>query len=108
MMSPRLFENNELPVNQTEDFKTLSKKEQAILMGWIRTRLTPRKSYNRKHSSYGLKHLFEEDNFYVTNGAFKGAMFASGYVPEFAQDTNWVFAISETSPAFKEVRHGCF
>ena len=108
MMSPRIFDHNELPVNQPEEFKKLSQREQAILTAWIRTRLTPRKTINHKHSSYGLKHFFEEDNFYVTNGAFKGAMLQCGFLPEFAQDTNWNFAISETSPAFKEVRYGCF
>jgi hypothetical protein len=95
-----------LPINQPEEFKTLLIKEQIVLVNWVRTHLTPRKTINKRYSSYGLKHYFEEDKqhggFYVTNGTFKGAMLFCGYVPDFWNDTNWCFGISNRSKAFME------
>ena len=64
------------------EFKKLSAQECESLLNWIRARLVVAKTVYRT-SSYGLKHQFEEapDGFYVTNGAFKGAMIAAGFRP---------------------------
>lgn len=95
-----------LPINQPEEFKTLLIKEQIVLVDWVKTHLTPRKTINKRHSSYGLKHYFEDDKqhggFYVTNGAFKGAMLVCDYVPDIWNDINWCFRISNRSKAFTE------
>ncbi len=96
-----------LHIDQPEEFKALSIKEQIVLVNWVRTHLTPRKTINKSYSSYGLKHYFEKDKqhggFYVTNGTFKGAMLFCDYVPDSWNDTNWCFGISNRSEVFMEI-----
>lgn len=47
---------------------------------WIKERCWPRKTWNPDWSSYGLKHIMEEENgLYVTNGAFIQAAINLGY-----------------------------
>jgi hypothetical protein len=46
---------------------------------WIDAHLVSRKTINPHHSSYGLKHLAEEDIGYITNGVFITAIIACGY-----------------------------
>nr|WP_202596019.1 hypothetical protein [Staphylococcus epidermidis] len=65
------------------------------------------KSFNMRHSSYGLKHVFEteyrkklEDTFegsYITNGQFKGAMLKAGFDVKDKTQLNWHFNLSERS-----------
>lgn len=38
-----------------------------------------RKTINRKHSSYGLKHIIEDDLFYMCNGEFILSAIIAGY-----------------------------
>jgi len=69
-------------LNDPLDFLNLPETDREALLGWIKRAIAPRKSVNRRYSSYGLKHLYEEaTGNYVTNGQFKGAMITSGYVP---------------------------
>ena len=47
-----------------------------------------------RHTSYWLKHEFERDGFYITNGQFKGTkgtMSVCGYRPIAAYEQNWTF-----------------
>lgn len=49
---------------------------------WLRTYAQPRKTFNRRSSSYGLKHDVERDSdghLYVSNGAFLKAALLEGY-----------------------------
>jgi hypothetical protein len=46
---------------------------------WIDAHLVSRQTFNPRHSSYGLKHMAEEDIGYITNGQFIAAMMACGY-----------------------------
>lgn len=82
----------------------LSKEEHAILYDWITFNLIPIKSFNNKKTSYGLKHIFENDDcgFYVTNDDFKSVMVEYGFKVQNPNSVNWVFNISSRSPAFKK------
>lgn len=74
------------------DYTTLSDLEQTALQAWIRLAIRPARRYHRS-TSYGLKHHFEKVGFYITNGAFKGAMQAAGYAPRTPTARNWEFKI---------------
>ena len=72
------------------------------LLNWIRENIRPRKTPNKMHTSYGLKHIFEESErgFYVTNNQFKDAMLTAGFAPVDPNRKNWWYCISEKSPCF--------
>ncbi len=77
------------------EYAKLSRVEQAALLSWIAEHISPRKTPN-KRTSYGIKHAFEASvgGFYISNGAFKGAMLAAGYEPVYPEERNWRFRIS--------------
>lgn len=95
---------NELPNNRPEDFELLTSQEKEQLVNWIRTNLVPTQTFNPKHTSYGLKHYFENSpgGFYISNGAFKGAMLACGFKVKDTSQLNWIFNVSEKS--IKQIR----
>lgn len=78
------------------NYLPIEKQEQLIL--WC-SNFKPIKSFNQKHSSYGLKHLFEqsEHGFYITNGQLKAALIMTGFKIENIDLLNWHFNISENS-----------
>lgn len=90
-----------LTINQPDEFYKLSTNEQTTLRSWVKTHITPRKTINRRYTSYGLKHDFEDDKehggFYVSNGAFKGAMRVCGFEADNENETNWNYCISDKS-----------
>ena len=64
-------------------------REIAEAEDWIRERCWPRKTWNPLASSYGLKHIMEEETgIYVTNGAFIQAAINSGYKIELIHEPN--------------------
>jgi hypothetical protein len=64
------------------------------------------KTINRRHSSYGLKHLAEPEIGYVTNGAFIAAAVHCGFSFETYPDSpNVCFGISEKSIKAKQRAH---
>lgn len=63
---------------------------------WIGQNLHPIKSINRARSSYGMKHIAEEEIGYITNGVFIAAMLAHGYEMD-AWEPNPSFNVSERS-----------
>lgn len=79
----------------------LTKSEHDILYDWITFNLIPIKSFNDVKTSYGLKHIFERDDcgFYVENDDFKSVMVEHGFKVKNPTDINWVFNISQKSPA---------
>lgn len=82
-----------------ERFYELPQARKEFLLNWIDDNLNPIQSFNDKHTSYGLKHLIR--NEYFTNGEFKGAMLESGYKVKDKAAQNWIFNISEKSPALQ-------
>lgn len=79
-------------------FLDLEEYQQLALYRWCRS-LEKVQKINKRHSSYGLKHIFAKDNkgFYIYNGAFKGAMVAAGFKVSDETELNWQFNISEKS-----------
>ena len=62
------------------------------------------KSYNRRHTSYGFKHVAERIlGFYVSNSDMKRAMIDAGFKadPMSLYDINWSFNVAESSPIIK-------
>lgn len=81
-----------------EWWNKLSKEEQNKIREWVRTELKPIKSLNKKHSSYGLKHMCEKMvGFYVSNDMMKKALILEGYECGDTYGFNWHFNISEKS-----------
>lgn len=81
----------------------LTKDEHEKLIRWIETNLIPRTTFNDAKTSYGLKHIFEfsEGGFYVDNETFKQAMLECGFKVRNPSKENWIFNISQNSPALK-------
>ena len=82
----------------------LSQQEHSILTAWIKSNFFPIQSFNTRKTSYGLKHIFEksEQGFYVENDDFKSAMVECGFRVKDKNALNWVFNISQKSPALKQ------
>lgn len=79
----------------------LPEKDQATVLDWIKRELTPAKRTLKDHTSYGIKHILQHDTgIYLTNNAFKDAMFTAGYLPAEPREINWSYKISKYSPAF--------
>lgn len=92
--------------NRPIAFLDLAVDEQRRLVEYCTQSFIHRVSPNHNWSSYGLKHLFEDEEpggFYVYNGQFKGAMLIAGFIPEAADELNWIYCISQRSPAL--VKH---
>ena len=61
---------------------------------WIRQNIRKSDKCLEEHTSYGLKHLLENDTkVYLTNNQFKHAMMLAGYEPENPDELNWVYKI---------------
>lgn len=69
----------------------MTKQEEKILLDWI-SNFKPIKTFNLKHTSYELKHIFErtEQGFYITNDEFKDAMLKAGFKVKDKSAVNWV------------------
>ena len=88
--------------NDSSSFYDMDAYDQAYLMKWIKRNLYPIKGINKDRSSRQIKQCFEHDTGrYVGNNAFKEAMLLSGYCPVNTSDSNWIYHIGESSPAFK-------
>ncbi len=69
---------------------------QEIVLDWIQAHCIKIKTVNKRHTSYGLKHILERDTgIYLTNNQFKHAMLIAGHMPEYEHELNWHFRISE-------------
>lgn len=78
------------------EYNKLSKHQQAVLQLWISQHLKPHKQKSfGTVSSYWLKHYFEysQRGFYITNGALKGAMKASGFEAKDESYKNWTYQL---------------
>lgn len=95
--------NANVPNNRPDAFYELTSDQQRILKKWVSLNLKPIKSFNNFHSSYKLKHIFEDstEGFYISNGQFKGAMLACEFKVKDKSKINWHFNISQKSNAFR-------
>lgn len=84
-------------LDMPERFCEMSIDRKMFLLSWINENLIKIKTFNEKHTSYGLKHLIHDE--YFTNGEFKGAMLECGYKVKDKYEQNWIFNVSERSPA---------
>lgn len=89
-----------LPVNTESSFfddallTDEDKETQKKVLKWIKQHCVRIKTINRRHSSYGLKHILERDTgIYLTNNQFKHAMLLAGHNPTNEKDLNWYFRI---------------
>lgn len=86
--------SNENGYADTELITDESKENQAAVANWIRTNISHRRTINKRHTSYGLKHILEQDTgIYLTNNAFKDAMLFAGYEPTDPNELNWHYRI---------------
>lgn len=71
---------------------------------WIASNCIMIKRPNYKSmTSYGLKHILEHDTkIYLTNNEFKDAMLMCGFTPADPDELNWIFNISQRSPALND------
>ena len=68
------------------------------LITWLELNFYAIKTINKRHTSYGLKHLIQNDmGAYYTNDEFKGAMLKCGYISDNKNQLNWNFNVSEKS-----------
>lgn len=82
----------------------LSEQEHAVLINWIKSNFIPIETFNDIKTSYGIQYLFEisENGFYVDNDCIKSAMLECGFRARSQNTLNWVFNISNKSPALKK------
>lgn len=92
-----------------EDLKLmddLSSGEQKVIREWIQRNIWPSSTYDSHSTSYGIKHIMEDDTgVYVTNNQFKDAMLQCGFVPVDERELNWRYRIDRYSPAFLNGEH---
>lgn len=81
------------------NFMELTHEEQNTLLSWILDSLVPARSVNYRHNSYETKHDFSNSSlgFYISNGAFKGAMLIAGFTTDNTKQRNWSFNVAEAS-----------
>lgn len=86
-------------IDSPDEFDELEQSQKETLLDWCND-FNKIKSINKNHSSYYLKHVFERSDkgFYITNGAFKGAMLECGFTYKPISDSpNWYFNVSQKS-----------
>lgn len=76
-------------------FSDVCEADQQMALLWVKWNLWPRKTFNGHRTSYGLKHLLEDDTkIYLTNNQFKDLMLQCGYRVKNPKELNWVFNVS--------------
>ena len=84
----------------SEEYRNQTLMDFPNVVKWCATRFTPRKSINRKHTAYSLKHILQrKTGIYVKKELFTEALKLCGY-NEKAEHFN----ISEKSPVLKEIK----
>ena len=93
---------NKKTIIDSELLTDLPEQVQEAVLDWIRRNVSPRKTLNKRHTSYGIKHCLQRDlGIYTTNNQFKHAMLLCGYMPENEPELNWIYRISEKSLCFR-------
>lgn len=87
------------------DSKLLENEPKEIrdcVIEWIHDYIWPRKTPLHNNTSYGIKHILQNDTgIYLTNNQFKDAMMICGFDPVDPNALNWVYRISKRSPIFR-------
>lgn len=82
------------------EFDKLETDIKSKVVTWCKRNFTATSTFNKKDTSYELKHIFQrQDGTYLTNGQFKAAMILAGFLCENTNELNWCFNISEKSAA---------
>lgn len=69
---------------------------QKLVILWIAMKIHERKTPNYKSTSYGIKHILENEfGIYLTNNQFKDAMYMTGHYPVNEKELNWHFRIDD-------------
>lgn len=90
-------------------FSDLMAEEQSKALAWLRANISPRKTPNLRHTSYGMKHVLEDrTKIYMTNTQFKELMLLCGYYPVEVNELNWCYCLSNKSPIFKRQKDDKF
>lgn len=80
----------------------LPKGTQEQIDNWIKSNFKHSQRENKGHTSYGLKHILQDDlEIYLTNNQFKDAMLKAGFEPVNPLELNWTYKIKPSSPALK-------
>lgn len=75
-------------------FSMLPKEVQQVCLWWVWLRTEIRATPNAEQTSYGLKHILEDEiGVYMTNNQFKDMMLHAGYRPASFEQLNWRFCI---------------
>lgn len=84
---------------ESEDNELLSDLPEIVqkfVVLWIAMKIHERKTPNYGSTSYGLKHILENEfGIYLTNNQFKDAMYVTGHYPVNEKDLNWYFRIDD-------------
>ncbi len=87
------------------EFYVMPKEQRDHVVAWIQQGFKRIQSFNEGAHSYRLKHVFEQDKenggFYTSEGQFKGAMSAAGFLPRYPWSKTHIYTISKRSPALK-------
>jgi len=76
----------------------------SLVFGWIHDHISPATRTYTRSTSYGFKHMVEEDiGHYITNNQFKDAMLLCGYQPVDPNKTNWMFKVKVSLPSDSEL-----
>lgn len=92
-------ENGSVDDGLVTDFNTYRISE---IGEWIRKNIRKSKTILHGYTSYGLKHMLEEDTgIYMTNNQFKDAMLLAGFEAVDVKELNWKFKIT----LVREINH---
>jgi len=87
-----------MDIKLPKEYLKMSSERKESLKDWISKNFYSRKTMNKEHTSYGLKHVIQSDNNdYYTNDEFKGGMLEMGFIPDDTRKLNWCFNLSEKS-----------
>ena len=87
-------------MNNSKLCEEIGEQTAAAVKEWIVKNFIPQEKPNYEWSSYGLKHALQiNTGIYLDNNQFKMAMLECGFEPCNFEEQNWIFAISEKSPA---------
>ena len=90
-------------MDRPAEYASLSKEELLKAVNWCKNNFISGANQLKDYTSYGLKHVLEEDiNLYLSNGQFKAVMLLAGFKTTNVENLNWTFNILKSSPAFKK------
>ena len=92
--SQGVFEDGALLTDEPQEI-------QEAVLAWIKKQIKPGKKPLISYSSYGIKHILQEDTgIYLSTTAMKDAMLMAGFKPVDPEEGNWHFCMSIKSKAF--------